>query len=113
MSTDNTARTVVYVTQDDIDNGGWDASSCPIAQAMHRAGYWEAAVGLVSVTFLAVSDGESRNIRLTSGVRRWIRDYDNSRGWRGEPFDLVIEPERRKDSPYSLRGRYVRSRKGN
>ena len=98
----------ICVTRDDIDNGKpFRPRMCPIALAMTRAGFRNPYVYIEAARF-GNDNGAAEYIRLTRGVRDWIHGYDQNGG--GEPFALVVEPDRRAGSDYRLRARYVNTK---
>lgn len=79
----------VEVTQNDIDIGlPRSATSCPVARACNRAGFYGATVG---VTRLLYFDGhQTVGIDMPSQVTNFIKAFDAGRR-RVEPFVFELD----------------------
>ncbi len=78
---------VIKVTKNDIAKGKRrEATSCPIALALHRAGFQEAEVGFL----YWFPDSSWRGIKLSEAAIRFIRAFDDKEAVKPFNFRLKV-----------------------
>ena len=68
-----------------------EPGSCPVALAMHGAGFRVPEVTAKDVSW-ATQDGEIREAPVPEDVRRFVKDYDNEELVSAFAFDLEATP---------------------